>query len=103
MPRHIKANRRVKEVLEVVTATKSPSLKKAYEQALKDCPFISMTPGIMSGVPCIKHTRIPVASVLRSIRLYGAAQAAYPQLGSGQIDECLRFAELVFEPLSAAR
>jgi uncharacterized protein (DUF433 family) len=56
---------------------------------------ITVDPSEMSGVPCVRHLRIPVATVLRL--LAGGLSdreimAEYPDLRPEDIRECLRFA-----------
>jgi len=56
---------------------------------------ITVDPARMGGVPCVRHFRIPVATVLRL--LAGGLTAAeivaeYPDLETEDIRECLRFA-----------
>ncbi len=49
----------------------------------------------MGGVPCVRHLRIPVASVLRLLAGGLTAPeilADYPDLQPEDIRECLRFA-----------
>jgi len=49
----------------------------------------------MGGVPCVRHLRIPVATVLRSLA-GGLTEAEilseYPDLQAEDIRECVRFA-----------
>jgi uncharacterized protein (DUF433 family) len=56
---------------------------------------ITVDPSQMDGVPCIRHLRIPVATVLRLLGA-GMSQHAilseYPDLAAEDIRECLRFA-----------
>lgn len=57
--------------------------------------LITVNPNQMSGVPCIRGLRIPVATVLRMLAGGMAQQeilADYPELTSEDIRECLRFA-----------
>jgi uncharacterized protein (DUF433 family) len=56
---------------------------------------ITVDPAQMGGVPCIRHLRIPVATVLRLLAGGVSEQeiiAEYPDLHSDDIRECLRFA-----------
>jgi len=49
----------------------------------------------MGGVPCVRHLRIPVATVLRLLAggmPEGDILAEYPDLEPQDIRECLRFA-----------
>ena len=62
---------------------------------MKNLERITVDPGQMSGVPCVRHIRIPVATVLRM--LAGGLTAVeilseYPDLEADDIRECLRFA-----------
>lgn len=56
---------------------------------------ISVDPGQMDGVPCVRHLRIPVATVLRLLA-GGLTEheilSGYPDLEPEDIRECLRFA-----------
>jgi uncharacterized protein (DUF433 family) len=56
---------------------------------------ITVDPGQMGGVPCVRHLRIPVATVLRLLA-GGLTEAEilseYPDLQSEDVRECLRFA-----------
>ena len=56
---------------------------------------ISVDPGQMDGVPCVRHLRIPVATVLRLLA-GGVTEreilSEYPDLEPEDIRECLRFA-----------
>jgi uncharacterized protein (DUF433 family) len=52
----------------------------------------------MGGVPCVRHLRIPVATVLRLLAGEIAEQeilAEYPDLQTEDIRECLRFAAVL--------
>ena len=56
---------------------------------------ITVDPAQMGGVPCVRHLRIPVATVLRLLA-GGLSEreivAEYPDLQMEDIRECLRFA-----------
>lgn len=56
---------------------------------------ITVDPAQMGGVPCVRHLRIPVATVLRLLAA-GLSEreilAQYPDLHAEDIRECLRFA-----------
>jgi uncharacterized protein (DUF433 family) len=56
---------------------------------------ISAEPGIMGGVPCIRGTRIPVASILGYMAA-GMTQAEiradFPRLSAEDLQEALRYA-----------
>lgn len=56
---------------------------------------ITVDPAQMDGVPCVRHLRIPVATVLR-LMAGGLSEAdiltEYPDLEREDIRECLRFA-----------
>jgi uncharacterized protein (DUF433 family) len=60
-------------------------------------PFsrITVSPGQMGGVPCIRGLRIPLASVVAMVA-DGMSEteilAAYPDLERGDIHEALRYA-----------
>ena len=56
---------------------------------------ISVDSGEMGGVPCVRHLRIPVATVLRLLaggRSEAEILSEYPDLETEDIRECLRFA-----------
>jgi uncharacterized protein (DUF433 family) len=62
---------------------------------MKNFERITVDPAQMGGVPCVRHMRIPVATVLRM--LAGGLTAVeilseYPDLQADDIRECLRFA-----------
>ena len=56
---------------------------------------ITVDPAQMGGVPCVRHLRIPVATVLRLLAA-GVTEPEilldYPDLETEDIRECLRFA-----------
>ena len=56
---------------------------------------ITLDPAQMGGVPCVRHVRIPVATLLRLLA-GGLSEreivAEYPGLRIEDIRECLRFA-----------
>ena len=62
---------------------------------MKNFDRITVDPGQMSGVPCVRHLRIPVATVLRLLA-GGLSEreilSEYPDLQTEDIRECLRFA-----------
>lgn len=56
---------------------------------------ITVDPAQMGGVPCVRHLRIPVATVLRLLAGGLSEQqivSEYPDLQTEDIRECLRFA-----------
>ena len=62
---------------------------------MKNFERITVDPAQMGGVPCVRHMRIPVATVLRM--LAGGLTAVeilseYPDLQPEDIRECLHFA-----------
>jgi uncharacterized protein (DUF433 family) len=62
---------------------------------MKNFERITIDPAQMGGVPCVRHLRIPAATVLRL--LVGGLKEAeilseYPDLEAEDIRECLRFA-----------
>ena len=62
---------------------------------MKNFERISVDPGQMGGVPCVRHLRIPVATVLRLLAgglSEGQILSDYPDLQVDDIRECLRFA-----------
>jgi uncharacterized protein (DUF433 family) len=62
---------------------------------MKNFERITIDPAQMGGVPCVRHLRIPVATVLRLLA-GGLTEAQilsqYPDLETEDIRECLRFA-----------
>jgi uncharacterized protein (DUF433 family) len=62
---------------------------------MKNFDRITVDPAQMGGIPCVRHLRIPVATVLRLLA-GGLSQrdilAEYPDLETEDIRECLRFA-----------
>ena len=62
---------------------------------MKNFARITVDPAQMGGVPCVRHLRIPVATVLRLLA-GGLAEreilSEYPDLRAEDIRECLRFA-----------
>ena len=58
-------------------------------------PRITINPGQMSGIPCIRGLRIPVATVLRMLAAGMTERQIleeYPDLETEDIRECLRYA-----------
>jgi uncharacterized protein (DUF433 family) len=55
---------------------------------------ITIDPAQMGGVPCIRHLRIPVATVVRMLGGMSEAEilAAYPDLEPDDIHEALAYA-----------
>jgi uncharacterized protein (DUF433 family) len=64
-------------------------------KGMKNLERITVDPAQMGGVPCVRHLRIPVATVLRLLA-GGMSEAGivaeYPDLVVEDIRECLRFA-----------
>jgi uncharacterized protein (DUF433 family) len=64
-------------------------------QTVKNFDRITIDPAQMGGVPCVRHLRIPVATVLRLLA-GGLGEreilSGYPDLRTEDIRECLRFA-----------
>jgi uncharacterized protein (DUF433 family) len=63
--------------------------------ALTNFERIAVDSEQMGGVPCVRRLRIPVATVLRLLAgglSEGEILAAYPDLQTEDIRECLRFA-----------
>lgn len=62
---------------------------------MKNFERITVDPGQMGGVPCVRHLRIPVATVLRLLA-GGMAEpeilSEYPDLEPDDIRACLCFA-----------
>ena len=62
---------------------------------MKNFERITVDPAQMGGVPCVRHLRIPVATVLRLLA-GGLSEtqilSEYPDLQIEDIRECLRFA-----------
>jgi uncharacterized protein (DUF433 family) len=66
-----------------------------WQMSLTNFTRITVDSAQMGGVPCVRHLRIPVATVLRLL----AARVTepeilsdYPDLEAEDIRECLRFA-----------
>jgi uncharacterized protein (DUF433 family) len=62
---------------------------------MKNFEHITIDPAQMGGVPCVRHLRIPVATVLRLLaggRTELEILSEYPDLQTEDIRECLRFA-----------
>lgn len=62
---------------------------------MRNLDRITIDPDQMGGVPCVRHLRIPVATVLRLLAGGTTEQeilAEYPDLENEDIRECLRFA-----------
>ncbi len=77
------------------TPTSSPS--HAEGRTLGDVAFerISIDPKVMAGVPCIRGTRIPVATVVGMVAEGMPVEeilTEYPQLIEDDIREALRYA-----------
>ena len=62
---------------------------------MKNFTRITVDPAQMGGVPCVRHLRIPVPTMLRLLA-GGLAEreipSEYPNLQTEVIRECLRFA-----------
>ena len=62
---------------------------------MKNLERITIDPSQMGGIPCVRHLRIPVATVLRMLA-GGLTElqilSEYPDLQTEDIRECLRFA-----------
>lgn len=62
---------------------------------MKNFERITVDPAQMGGVPCVRHLRIPVATILRMLA-GGLTEheilSEYPDLQQDDIRECLRFA-----------
>jgi uncharacterized protein (DUF433 family) len=65
------------------------------EEHVKNFDRITVDPAQMGGVPCVRHLRIPVATVLRLLA-GGLSESeilsGYPDLQAEDLRECLRFA-----------
>jgi uncharacterized protein (DUF433 family) len=65
------------------------------QATMKNFDRTTVDPGQMGGVPCVRHLRIPVATVLRLLA-GGLPErdilSEYPDLETEDIRECLRFA-----------
>ena len=62
---------------------------------MKNFERITIDPAQMGGIPCVRHLRIPVATVLRLLAGGLATSdilSEYPDLQTEDIRECLRFA-----------
>jgi uncharacterized protein (DUF433 family) len=65
------------------------------KRTMKNFERITVDPAQMGGVPCVRHMRIPVATVLRLLAnglTEGEILSDYPDLQAEDIRECLRFA-----------
>jgi uncharacterized protein (DUF433 family) len=64
-------------------------------KGMRNLERITVDPAQMGGVPCVRHLRIPVATVLRLLA-GGMSETGilseYPDLIAEDIRECLRFA-----------
>ena len=61
-------------------------------------PRITVNPGQMGGVPCVRGLRIPVATVLRMLAAEMTERQildGHPDLEAADIRECLRYAAAV--------
>ena len=70
-------------------------LRESDEVYMSRFERITVDPGQMGGVPCVRGLRIPVATVLRLLAGGLDEQrilADYPDLESEDIRECLRYA-----------
>ena len=77
------------------TPTSSPP--RAHGRTLGDVAFerIRIDPKVMAGVPCIRGTRIPVATVVGMVAEGMPVEeilTEYPQLAEDDIREALRYA-----------
>lgn len=67
---------------------------------MKNFERITVDPAQMAGVPCVRHLRIPVATVLRLLA-GGLSEAGvlseYPDLQLEDIRQCLLFAASAME------
>ena len=74
---------------------KATALATMDRQTVKNFDRITIDPAQMGGVPCVRHLRIPVATVLRLLA-GGLGEreilSGYPDLRTEDIRECLRFA-----------
>lgn len=71
-----------------------PGRRRSYAWSMK-FERISADPEIMAGVPCIRGTRIPVATVVGLVAEGMTDEeifADYPQLSTEDVREALRFA-----------
>jgi uncharacterized protein (DUF433 family) len=62
---------------------------------MKDFERITVDPAQMGGVPCVRHMRIPVATVLRLLAgglMEREILSEYPDLQTEDVRECLSFA-----------
>ena len=80
----------------VPIARRWPPLRQwAIGMEMTNFERITVDPAQMGGVPCVRHLRIPVATVLRLLA-GGLSEreivAEYPDLQIEDVRECLRFA-----------
>lgn len=78
-------------------STRTSSLPHPEGRTLGDVAFerISIDPKVMAGVPCIRGTRIPVATVVGMVAEGMPVEeilTEYPQLAEDDIREALRYA-----------
>jgi uncharacterized protein (DUF433 family) len=80
------------------TTTALPStsaIATIAEKAMKNFERITIDRAEMDGLPCVRHLRIPVATILRLLA-GGLTEreilTEYPDLETDDIRECLRFA-----------
>lgn len=61
-----------------------------------DLARITCNPGILSGTPIVRGTRLPVDRVLERLEIGGQEEvfAAFPMLSEDDIRACIRFARL---------
>jgi uncharacterized protein (DUF433 family) len=87
-PVYFRKGRRPRDQIELVCENNARAAMRKFDR-------ISVDPGQMGGVPCVRHMRIPVATVLRLLT-GGLSEAEirseYPDLQAEDIRECLRFA-----------
>jgi uncharacterized protein (DUF433 family) len=70
------------------------AIAAVYAAAAEQNPHIGSNPNILSGKPCIKGTRIPVALVLRYLAV-GDDPVEDLELTKKDVSDCLEFAATV--------
>lgn len=75
-------------------------LREAFDNALKECRYVSIDADVVAGAPRISGTRVPVYAVLEAIARNGTVEGtlqSFPQLSREQVKDALDFARIVVE------
>ena len=62
-------------------------------------PGVAVDPEIMSGMPCIRGTRIPIGSILRIVADEGDISAAFPRIPASAGRDALMFCQALLDRL----